>query len=100
MEKAPRVAAFVNSSLCILFFPRPKITEGGALGAAIMAGAGTGIFSSLGEEIEAMVHIEKTFEPDPGKQREYGILFEKYKKLWPLLREYLRKFCPKAISFS
>ena len=72
-------------------FVRPEITEAGALGAAIMAGAGTGIFSSLGEGIEAMVHIEKTFEPDPGRQREYGILFEKYKELWLVLREYLRE---------
>jgi xylulokinase len=73
-------------------FARPKITEAGALGAAIMAGTGTGIFSSVGEGIEAMVHIEKTFEPNPDRHREYGILFEKYKKLWPLLSEYFREF--------
>jgi len=83
----------VNSSLClrIQFLPRLKITETGALGAAIMAGAGTGIFSSLGEGIGAMVHIEKTFEPDPGRQKRYGILFDKHKKLCSLLREYLRE---------
>ena len=71
-------------------FARPMITEGGALGAAVMAGAGMGVFSSLEEGIKAMVHIERTFEPDPRRQREYKILFEKYTKLWPLVGEYLR----------
>jgi xylulokinase len=72
-------------------FARPTITEGGALGAAIMAGAGTGVFSSLQEGIEAMVHIERTFEPDPRRQREYKNLFEKYTTLWPLVGGYLRE---------
>ncbi len=71
-------------------FTRPRITEAGALGAAILAGSGTGVFSSLEEGIEAMVHTETTFEPDPSRHNQYRLRFEKYKKLWPLVSEYLR----------
>jgi hypothetical protein len=37
-----------------------------------------------------MVSLERTFEPDPQKQKLYEIRFEKYRGLWPLMAEYLR----------
>jgi xylulokinase len=71
-------------------FTRPKITEAGALGAAIIAGVGSGVFPSYGVGVEAMVSLERTFEPDPQRQRLYESRFEKYRRLWPLMEEYLR----------
>lgn len=71
-------------------FVRPKITEAGALGAAIMAGVGSGVFSSYEAGVEAMVSLERIFEPDPQQQKLYESWFEKYRKLWPLTKEYLR----------
>jgi xylulokinase len=71
---------------------RPKITEAGALGAAIIAGVGCGVFPSYEAGVEAMVSLERTFTPDPQKRELYARRFEKYQKLWPLMAEYLRDF--------
>jgi len=72
-------------------FVRPKVSEAGALGAAILAGIGCGAFSSIEEGVEAMVHLERTFEPDPTRQRVYAERFAKYRLLGPLLADYLRE---------
>ncbi len=71
-------------------FVRPKITEAGALGAAIIAGVGDGVFSSFEAGVEAMVRLERTFEPDPQQHQLYKSRFEMYRRLWPLMEEYLR----------
>jgi xylulokinase len=72
-------------------FVRPKITEAGALGAAIMAGVGSGAFPSYEAGVEAMVSLERIFEPDPQQHKRYESQFEKYRRLWPLMGEYLRE---------
>jgi xylulokinase len=71
-------------------FVRPKITEAGALGAAIIAGVGSRLFPSYEAGVEAMVSLERTFEPDPKGQKLYESWFEKYRRLWPLMEDYLR----------
>lgn len=71
-------------------FTRPRITEAGALGAAIVAGVGSGVFPSYEASVETMVKLERTFEPDVQRHRLYQDCFEKYSQLWPLMREYLR----------
>lgn len=72
-------------------FTRPKITEAGVLGAAIVAGVGSGVFPSLAAGVETMVAPERTFEPDPRKQRLYDDRFAHYQRLGPLMRGYLRE---------
>ena len=69
---------------------RPKVTEAGALGAAIIAGVGCGVFPSYQAGVEAMVSLERTFTPDPRKRKLYARRFEKYQRLWPLMAGYLR----------
>jgi xylulokinase len=71
-------------------FVRPRITEAGALGAAIIAGVGSGVFTTYDSGVEAMVSLDHTFEPDLRKQSLYEERFEKYKRLWPLTGEVLR----------
>lgn len=71
-------------------FVRPKITEAGVLGAAIIAGAGSGILPSVALAAEAMVKLDRTFTPEPRRQDRYHDRFEKYKRLQPLIGEYLR----------
>jgi len=71
-------------------FVRPQITEAGALGAAILAGAGTGVFASLEEGCQVMVRLGRTFEPDPAKAKVYDARFAEYQRLWPLMADYLR----------
>ena len=72
-------------------FVRPSIIEAGALGAAILAGVGSGVFLSLKAGVEAMVRLDRTFEPCPKKQRLYDERFVKYQRLWPLMADYLRE---------
>ncbi|MBN1221197.1 MAG: hypothetical protein JXM69_19900 [Anaerolineae bacterium] len=84
--------AWVQISADILgqTFIRPRVTEAGALGAAIMAGTGIGVYASLAEGCAATVKLERVFEPDPLQQRRYNELFAQYQRLWPLMADYLR----------
>jgi xylulokinase len=70
---------------------RPVVTEAGALGAAIIAGTGTGHFASFEEGIEAMVHLDRTFTPDPERHRSYEPWFEYYRETRDLMRDHLRQ---------
>ena len=72
-------------------FIRPKITEAGALGAAIIAGVGSGFFPSYEAGVEAMVQMERVFEPQSGQHALYQQRFDQYQKMWPLMRDYLRE---------
>jgi xylulokinase len=62
-------------------FVRPQVTEAGALGAAIIAGVGSGVFPSFAAGVQAMVRLERTFEPDAQRQQMYAARFEEYKQL-------------------
>lgn len=72
-------------------FSRPAIIEAGALGAAIMAGVGSGVFSSFHQGVETMVKLQYHFEPDMNQHQRYMERYEHYKQLWPLMRSYLRQ---------
>ncbi len=70
---------------------RPRTTESGALGSAIIAGVGSGLFSDFKSGVEAMVKIEKTFSPNIKKHEKYEKHFKKYIKLQHLLGVYLKE---------
>jgi xylulokinase len=72
-------------------FTRPVITEAGALGAAIMAGVGAGIFESYSQAVSAMVKLERSFEPDPHQVERYQSRYQHYQRLWPIVADYLRE---------
>ncbi len=71
-------------------FTRPKVSEAGVLGAAILAGCGSGLWPTLQAGVEAMVVLDRVFSPDPEVARIYDQRFAVYRRLWPLLTEYLR----------
>jgi xylulokinase len=72
-------------------FVRSQVHEAGALGAAILAGTGSGVFSSLSSGVDAMVRLEQRFEPDPGKQRLYAERFARYHSFAALMEKYMRE---------
>ena len=72
-------------------FVRPTVSESGILGAAIIAGAGCGVFPSLEAGVEVMVKLDRTFEPDQSMHELYAGRFEQYKQMWILMEDYLRK---------
>lgn len=69
---------------------RPRVSEAGCLGAAVIAGIGCRRFSSFSEGVEAMVSIGDRIEPDAGRQRAYETGYRRSRGLWPLLRDSLR----------
>jgi len=71
-------------------FTRPCITEAGALGAAIIAGVGVGVFENYKDGVDTMVKLEHIFEPDPYQHERYLGRYQQYKRLWPLMGNYLR----------
>lgn len=56
-----------------------------ALGGAICAGKGAGIFATLEEGADRMVHFQKTVQPDLGNHRIYQTLQQRYRALYPAL---------------
>ena len=71
-------------------FIRPVVTEAGALGAAIMAGVGSGVFADYETGVQAMVKLDRRFDPDPRRQERYRERFEIYRGLYPGTEQYLR----------
>lgn len=70
-------------------FSRPVITEAGALGAAILSGIGAGLFADYSQGVEAMVKLERTFEPDLILHQRYQDHYQAYRRLWPLMADFL-----------
>lgn len=72
-------------------FIRSQVHEAGALGAAILAGTGCGLFSSLRTGVDAMVRPEQRFEPDPARQRLYDERFALYRSFAPIMEKSMRE---------
>jgi xylulokinase len=72
-------------------FIRPQTTEAGALGAAMIAGVGAGCFTTYAEAVQAMVRLDRTFDPDLRKTAIYVERCQDYSRLYPLLSGYLRE---------
>jgi xylulokinase len=65
---------------------RPAVTEGTALGAALLAGVGVGIYADH-RAAGDLVPVERTFEPDAEAHERYGEIHERvYRRLYPPLR--------------
>lgn len=60
-----------------------EFEEGPALGAALLAAVGTGIYKSVPEACDAVVHTDKTEQPDEWRSAEYEKFYSVYKKLYP-----------------
>src|SRR5262249_59874962 len=60
----------------------PSVTESTALGAALYAGVGAGLYDDLGAVIRHAVRCERTFEPDSRAHQAYGDLYEQWRKVY------------------
>lgn len=72
-------------------FARPEVTEAGALGAAINAGIGLGIYRSPSEAVASAVRINRCFEPDANEHARYQDWFSLYKEAVDKQSGFLRK---------
>ena len=59
----------------------PKVKEATALGVAICAGVGSGLYKSVPEATSSLVRWETIKEPNPSSHERYLPLFEKWRKL-------------------
>ena len=71
-------------------FVRPKITECGALGAAILAGCATGAFGGPAEGVARFVARDCVFEPDMARHAHYREMHAKYRQLYPAMKRLLK----------
>ena len=61
--------------------------EGPALGAAILAGVGSGVYPSVPAACEKLVAADAVTQPDPEASARYEPYFELYQKLYPAMKE-------------
>ena len=71
-------------------FVRTRITEGGLVGAAMLAGLATGVYATPREAVQTFVQKERVFEPDPRRNALYQEKHGRYRRLYPALKELLK----------
>jgi xylulokinase len=69
-------------------------TESAAFGAALLAGQSIGSFKSLEEAVTNLIKIKDCFEPDPEISIRYKEKFQRYKDIYPLLRQFNHSLIP------
>jgi xylulokinase len=64
----------------------PEKTEGPAMGAAILAGVGTGVFQDFFETTERILPVAMRVDPDMKEHAQYTALYQQFTKLYPALK--------------
>ena len=64
-----------------------KSKEGPALGAAILAGVGAGLYPSVQEACDAMIKTNDPQDPIPENVPKYDGFYQVYKSLYPAMKE-------------
>jgi len=64
----------------------PKNTEGPAMGAAILAGVGTGVFGDFLETTERILPVASRVDPDPKRHERYNEIYARFVGLYPALK--------------
>jgi len=74
----------------ILGFPlrRAEVTDSAALGAAILAGLGSGTMSSLPEAVRTLVRFDRTFTPDQRTRAYHDDRIGHYRELYAALKPF------------
>lgn len=67
--------------------------EGGALGVALLAAVGTGLYSSVPEACDATIRVTESLKPDKSSARIYNGMYPQYRSLYQSLRGEFAKMC-------
>ncbi len=65
----------------------PEVDDAAALGAALLAGSGTGQYSSLRKAAEEVVKIRKVYTPNPENQALYARIYQNYREIYSLIEK-------------
>ena len=78
----------------ILGFPlrRAAVPDSAALGAAILAGIGSGAMTSLHDAIASLIRFDRTFEPAIRHRALYDDAYGKYRELYTAIRPFNARF--------
>ncbi len=68
-----------------------KCAEGPALGAAVLAAVGAGLYRTVPEACASMVSEDRAHTPDMGKNAEYERYYRLYTRLYPALKQSYRE---------
>jgi autoinducer 2 (AI-2) kinase len=60
----------------------PVVKESTALGAALLAGVGAGVYGSVAEAAARVARFERTVEPDPQARYAYEALFDQWEAVY------------------
>jgi len=63
----------------------PEVEDAAAMGAALLAGIGTGQYASVHKAVESTVRTRKVYVPNAEKHSSYLKLYEKYEALYALI---------------
>jgi xylulokinase len=61
--------------------------EGGAFGAALLAGVGAGAWADTDAACATAIHVAQQIEPDEAAKERYAVGYEGYRKVYPALRD-------------
>jgi xylulokinase len=64
---------------------RPDVTEAPSLGAAMLAGVGTGIYRDFEDAVQSVYRERSRVEPDPDLVPLYDRQYQVYKEIYPAL---------------
>jgi xylulokinase len=64
-----------------------EASEGGVLGAAILAGLAVGVFPNIQEAAERCLRLDKTFEPEPSRSTRYDYLWRLFVEIHDRVQE-------------
>jgi xylulokinase len=78
----------ILASVLELPLERVTVDEGAAYGAALLGGVAGGAWSSPEEAVEACVKTRTTVEPDPEWVEPYRDALERYRTLYPAIRDW------------
>ena len=65
----------------------PAVEEGPSMGGAMLAAVGCGAYPDVETIAEKFVHVVETVEPDPELVAKYEERYQKFKKLYPTMKE-------------
>ncbi|MBQ1506607.1 MAG: xylulokinase, partial [Erysipelotrichales bacterium] len=76
------IANILNIKLTV-----PKTEEGPGYGGAMLAMVGTGAYKNVRECCDALISVKETVKPDPEIADRYESQYQKYKKIYPCVKE-------------
>ena len=68
-----------------------RVADAPALGSAILAAVGAGLYDDIAGAADAMVEVVRTVEPDPARHEAYRPIYQVYKDTYPALAHLLHR---------